>query len=304
MRRRAIVGKILADAATPKLLAGYLVPFLSITVFFGFLLTSGVIGDTPGELTLAEQEAVLEAAFMLMAFFWAGGTAVIAATAVVTANTIARELETGTLEIVLSKPVRRRTVLLGVYGAVVAFATLLATASLLLGASYLYWEGGVSAAALEAGVFRRLPGTIAYAAVSAAAVAALGVAIAVVTANRLQTALGTLVVPTLYFAFMPVRIFAGETYEDASLYLVDLNYHFGNLFVWLTEAVGGQLDAQTQSTLAPWTGVYEEPADGDNLPETLDTVGFVPTEVSVVVLIGGGAALLIGAVYWFRRSDL
>jgi ABC-type transport system involved in multi-copper enzyme maturation permease subunit len=303
VRLHKVCGKTLADAASPKLLAAYFLPFLTITGFLAFAMAENNFSE--GAVPLATQEAELFAGFVMLAFVMAAGIPFLALTALLAATTLGHETERGTLQILLSKPVPRWEVFVGTFVAVVAYSVLVSLVSLLLSALLLFEFGDVSSAAIPEGVVAALPGHVAFAAFGASVVTAIGFALAVFTRNRLQTAVGALAVSALYFAFLPVRLFAGTRYEDYLLYLVDVNYHFGNALVFLHEAVGGQLPVEAQVELVVWAGVYEMPTDEpEALPASLDTVGLVPPEVSVALLAFVAVAALAVGVYRFEQMDL
>lgn len=303
MELPTIYGKTFADLSKPKLIAGYLVPFLSVAWFFGLALSENDLEDAGA--TVAEQEAALFSAFMPVAFFWAVGIPVLVVAAILSANTLGKEAERGSLRMLLSKPVSRWKFLIGTFGAIVTYTGLVALANVLLAAAVVVRMSGVSAAAVEHAVFDPLVGHLVYALFGACVVASVGICLAVFTKNRLQTALGALVVPALYFAFFPIRILSGAVYDDYALYLLDVNYHFGNAFVYIHETVGGEFDVETQVALAVWTGVYELPeGDAEQLPESLDPVGNVSMEGSVALLALLAVGCLVAALYRFHRMDV
>jgi ABC-2 type transport system permease protein len=303
MQLPTLFRKTFGDLSNPKLLAGYLVPFLTVAWFFGLILADSEFSG--GTAPLAQQQGKLFAHFLWLSFFWGAGIPVLAITAVLGANTIAKEAQLGTLRILLSKPVSRWKVLLGSYAAVVAYAGLTALASLLLVGSVVVAMAGVSPEAVGGGIFGTLLGSVLFGTFAAAVVAAVGFALAVYTRNRLQTALGALVVPAFYFAFFPIRLLAESRYEDYGLYLLDVSYHFGNAFVYIQEAVGTDIGLRAQMELAIWTGVYEFPEEEpEGFPESLDVVGHVPQEVSVLLLAGIGVVALVVALYRFQQIDV
>lgn len=302
MRFLTIYWKTLADLSNPKLLAGYFVPFLTLAAFLALGLTND---ELSGSVSIAQQETELFGSFMVMSFILAAGIPFLALAAVISANTLAKEAEQGTLRILLSKPTRRWEVLLGTFGAVVTYSGLVALASLLLSAILLVEMGDISTTAISAGIFAPMPGSITFAVFGTSVVTAVGLALAVFTQNQLRSALGALVVPILYFAFLPIRIFSGEMYEDYFLYLLDVNYHFGNVFVLIHETIGEGFGVETQEKIALWTGVYELP-EGEPYQhlESLETVGLVPMEVSVLLLLLLAITPIAGAVYRFQQMDV
>lgn len=304
MRFHLILRKTFGDLASPLVLVGYFLVYGGVLFFLALGFSSNDL-ESVASAPLVQQEAEFYRAFLGIAVLWAGSIPIFLLGAVASANTLAKEAEKGTLQILLSKPVRRWEVLLGTFGAVVAYVVLVGVASLLLAGLFLYEFSGTSAAALEEGLFGALPGTVAFVVLVAVFVSAIGAALAVTTGNRLKTGLGALVVPALYFAFFPIRAIGGATYEDYSLYLIDVNYHFGNAFVVLNEALGGSFDVETKATLAALTGVYDaEQAEAEQLPESIDLVGHVPPEGSLALLVGLSVLLYGAAIYRFERMDV
>lgn len=306
MRFHLILRKTVADLARPLVLFGYFLVFGSVLFFLALGFANNDL-ENVADMPLAQQEAEFYRAFLGMSLLWAGSIPLMLLGAVASATSIAKEAEQGTLGILLSKPVRRWEVLLGTFGAVVGFVLFVGITSLLLAGLALYEFSETSAAALGEGLFGALPGLLAFVLLLAIAVGSLGVALAVRTRNRLQTGLGTLLVPALYFAFFPIRALAGASYEDYYLYLIDVNYHFGNGFVVLVEALNGEFDVETQATLTPLTGVYDAEqaeAEPENLPESLDLAGHVDPVVSLLAIVLISAGLLAYATYRFQRMDV
>lgn len=307
MRRALTVfGKTIADLSSPKLLAGYFVPFLSVGWFLALVFADNEISDATAPL--AQQGTELFASFAVISYFWAAGIPVLALAAVLPANTIAREAERGTLRILLSKPVSRWEVFLGTFAAVVGYAVLVALASLLVSAVLLVVMADVGPAAISAGIFAAMAGNLAFALLGASVVGAVGLSLAAFTRSRLRTALGALVVPALYFAFLPIRIFSGDVYEDYHLYLLDVNYHFGNAFVFVHEAVGDEFGVKAQTMISIWSGVYEMPESGANaeqpLTASLEPVGHVSMEASFLLLALVAVGAFAAGLYRFQRMDV
>jgi ABC-type transport system involved in multi-copper enzyme maturation permease subunit len=307
MRRAlTVLGKTFADLSSPKLLAGYFVPFLTVAWFLGLVFADAEISG--GTAPLAQQETELFASFAVISYFWAAGIPVLALGAVLCANAIAKEAERGTLRILLSKPVSRWEVFLGTFAAVVAYSVLVSLTSLLLSAVLLVVMSDVDPAVIPEGVFAAMPGNLAFALLGSSVVTAVGLSLAVFTRRRLRTALGALVLPALYFAFLPIRIFSGDTYEDYHLYLLDVNYHFGNAFVFVHEAVGDEFGVKAQTMISIWSGVYEMPESGANaeqpLTASLDPVGHVSMEASFLLLALLAVGTVAAGLYRFERMDV
>ena len=300
MRILSIYRKTLGDLANPKLLVGYFIPLLTLSFFFVLALANNEI--TEGA-PLFQQQTELLASFVGVSYLLAVGIPLQGLCAVFCALTTASEAEKGTLRILLSKPVRRWELYLGTFLAIVSYAVLVGLASLFVLGSMLYLMADVGAAAIGVGIFSSIPGALAFGAFGAVVVTSVGLAVAVTTKDRLRTALGGLVIPALFFVFIPARAFANDIYEDYALYLVDVNYHFGHAFVFLYETIGIGLSPRSQQLLMI-SGVYERPTSRGHLPESVPTTGHLPMELSVALLAGIAVVALAVGVVRFRRIDV
>jgi ABC-2 type transport system permease protein len=299
----AIYRKTLGDLSEPKSLVTYLVTF-TVVLFF---LSIGFTNDMPAEvatLPLTEQGVELLAVYASLSYFWGVGLGLLTAGSLFVALTLATEAERGTLDLVLSKPVQRWRVLLAVLLANVTFLFAVGVTGLLLSAVALYEMGGFSAAALGRGVFDVLPAMLLYTLAICVLIVAVGMASSVVTRNRLQTAALTAVIPVLFFAMFVTRAFPGSIYEDYSLYLIDVSYHLGNVYVLLLNTISGPLPADVQVRVGFWTGVYELPAEQESLPESLELIGYVDPGVSLVLYLSVVVGLLALAGVRFQRLDI
>lgn len=117
-------------------------------------------------------------------------------------------------------------------------------------------------------------------------VAAVGLAVAMATGSRLQTAIGTSLVPVLFFGFVFVRLVQpGDPYESLYLYVIDVNYHLGNVYLATTGALGATFNPSTQRSFTA-------------------LVGYVPPVASVGLVGGLTVGLLAAALYRFGRIDV
>lgn len=303
-----VMRKTLADLATPKALLLFLVPYAGLTAFISMAITNDVAADL-AMAPLRVQEVALTDAFSGVAFVWAAGIPMMALVGVQAARAVASEAERGTLGILLSKPIRRREILLGKVAAIVLFSAVAMLAGLAIAAVAVYYFAGASAAAIGGGIFSVFPGHFAYAIYVALVLGAVGTFFAVLTRRRMWTALASLVVPALFFAFVFVRSVAGPLYEQYMLYVVDVSYHFGNAFVFVHGLTGTAFSPTTQVSLDTYTGVYDTAGTGmdplvGGMSSSVPLAGYVPPAVSFVVLLGLSLGLLAAALYRFDRADI
>ncbi|WP_336002266.1 ABC transporter permease [Halorientalis halophila] len=299
----AVFRKTIGDLSNPKLLLAYLLAFSTVLWFLALGFT-GEMPDAINTLSLGEQEVELLSVYTSLAWFWGVGIALLAAGTLFVALTLATEAERGTLDLLLSKPVRRWEVLIATFVANVAYLFAIGVASLLLVAVAVFRMGGFSAAAIHGGVFAVLPGTALYALLVCALVSAAGIAAGVFTRKRLQTAALTAIFPALFFALFVARVFPGDIYEDYSLYAIDLGYHLGNVYTLLLDATGEPMPVEVQAQLGFWTGVYEVPEEQGSLEGSLELVGHVDPSVSLALCLFLTFGLLGVALVQFQRMDI
>jgi ABC-2 type transport system permease protein len=295
--------KMVGDLSNPKLLAAYFIGFFPVLFILSLAIT-GTAFENVAEMTITEQEERLYASYVAMAYLWGIGIPLLVYGGILNALTLAKEAENGTLGLLLSKPIKRREVLLASFAAVVVVMALVATANLLLVGLFLYVHSGVSGAAIEAGIFAALPAAVVTGVLFALFITAFGTLLAVLTRDRLRTAVGVLAIPALFLAFMIFRLFASDIYSDYGMYIVDINHHFGSAYVYLLETLGTPLDLQAEQQLSIWTGAYEyKGGTAEELPESFELLGFDPA-ISAGLLVVGAILLLGVASYRFERLDL
>jgi ABC-2 type transport system permease protein len=305
VRVPVIVKKTIADLLQPRWLGAYLVGYVSVAWFWAVALGNNEITDNVAELPLAEQELQLLSSYVTVSWIWVAGLPILVIGAVFAANSLAREAETGTLQMLLSRPIRRREVLVGVFIGNVVSLLLVGIASMLLIAVLLYQQAGTAAAALNGGVFAILPENILLSCFVSVLVAAVGVAFSVLTENRLQTVLGGLSLSVSFFTLWLVRLINRSLYEEYYLYVLDVSYHLGNVYALLHANVGEELPTQTKLVFGTLSGIYDlEGIESSGPPESIELVGYVDPVVSLVGLLTIAIGSLALAIYRFERLDI
>jgi ABC-2 type transport system permease protein len=305
MRVTVIVKKTVGDLLEPKWIGAYLVGYAAVAWFFALALTNNEIAENVSELPLAQQEAQLLASYVTVSWIWGVGIPILVLGAVFGANSLAKEAETGTLRMLLSKPIRRWEVLVGVFVGNVLSLFLVGVASMLLLAVALYQQSGTAAAALNGGVFAILPENVLLLGFVSVLVSALGVAVSVVTQSRLQTVLGGLSLSVSFFTLWLVRLINRPLYEEYRLYLLDMSYHLGNVYALVHATVGESLSTEVKLVFGNLSGLYDlEGAGSNGPPESVELVGYVDPIVSLAGLSVLAVGLLAVAIYRFEQLDI
>ena len=299
--------KTARDGARPKLLVVFLIPYLAVGTLILMLLTAGQ--DPLADLPVIAQEQALLDDYSQLAFAWLV-TFPMVFIAVLAARSVAGEHERGTLRVLLSKPVRRTEVLVGQFLAITAVGWMVMVAGLLVGAVVLVQLTEPSGSAIQGGIFVLIPGTVVYALVVAAVTAAVGTLVGVVTRSRLQTAVLTSLLPVVFFAFVLARqLLPADLYKQYYLYVLDVNYHLGILFVLVHDLVGFGLDPSTAEAIETVSGAFDtagmwEDPLLDGFVGSMPLAGHVPPVVSVLGVVVVGIAALAVATRRFERMDV
>jgi ABC-2 type transport system permease protein len=305
MRIAVIVKKTVGDLLEPKWIGAYLIGYAAVAWFLALALGNNEFAENVSELPLAEQELQLLASYVTVSWIWGVGIPILVIGAVFGANSLAKEAETGTLRMLLSKPIRRWEVLVGVFIGNVVSLLFVGIASMLLMAVALYQQSGTAAAALNGGVFAILPENILLLGFVSVTVSALGVAVSVITQSRLQTVLGGLSLSVSFFTLWLVRLINRSFYEAYYLYLLDMSYHLGNVYALIHANVGQELSTETRLVFGTLSGLYDlEGAGANGPPESVELVGYVDPIVSLVALSLLAVGLLAVAIYRFERLDI
>lgn len=300
--------KTVRDCSNPKIVLAFLIPYLGIGTLLALGFASGAPDDL-GSAPISTQEQVLLELFSQYSFVWLLAFPMLLV-GLLAGQTIALEAQKGTFRLLLSKPINRWEPLLGKFLGIVFYGLLAMVAGLFFGAALLVHFSGASSAAIAGSILPLSVGGLVYGLVITVFIAAIGTSLAVLTGSRLKTALGTAIVPILFFAFIFVRLLPfDDIYDDFRLWAVDVNYHFGNLYVFIQELVGQEFNPAMAEAFALPSGVFDvttawmDPMMG-GIVGSVPLVEHVPPvgSFSVVLLLSVG--LIAAAIYRFERMDV
>lgn len=311
MRIQTVIKKAIEDFTSPT----FLLPFLSAIFLVALLLTFGFSNGLPSGLSslpLAIQERKLTSAFARLSFLWYAGIPIMILIAIISANQIANEEESGSLRILLSKPVRRWEVLLGKFLSIMLFSFIMVLTGLFFGSVIFFHISGASASALGGSIISLMPTNIIYALFLSFFISSIATGISVFTGNRLKTAMAVVTICVLlFFGFIIIRMGAESmgVYQDYGLYSADINYNLGNSYIFIHNSLGGEFTPTTQSSLDSIMGTFDTSgADVDPLiggmPTSLPEKGYVPPAISFVAISLISAGTLLATTLHFERKDI
>ena len=205
----------------------------------------------------------------LVVFFLINGVVLMSITAAVASGLIAGEVHEGTFRILIVKPISRRAILLGKVLGMICGTVL----HMLLGlAMMVVFEitSGTFDRNIIAGLLSYLPGYLLYGIIVILFISSLAVLLSCVMKKRMFALLPMLVVLVMILMLpivfrLTISLTGTISYEGKRLYLVDMNYHFAQIFSWCLKPFGGITGTSSQlETMSMLTNLYSYlPIDRD-----------------------------------------
>ncbi len=266
-----------------------------------------------GSMSLDMQTSFLAGYFVLLTYLWTTGFflsyLLVGSSGL---GMISSEEDRGTLLILLSKPISRTQLLLGKYLALVA-VTLVYEFSILFGSITVLSLMLDLDQQIVSELIRMVPAVMVYAALLALLFAALSVLLsAAIRSGAVRGAVFTALLLYVFAAGPVMRLAWPDIYTDYRFYYADTGYNMGNAY--LTLLGGAESDLMTpqgQAWFGITTGTFSggpgvllstfmgSPADVDPelraAPPYLERAEYIPWYISMMLLLGIGAAVLYGA---------
>lgn len=266
-----------------------------------------------GSMSLDMQTSFLAGYFVLLTYIWTTGLflsyLLVGSSGL---GMISSEEDRGTLLIILSKPISRTQLLLGKYLALIA-TTVVYQLSILFGSIVVLSFMLKLDEQVVSELVRMVPAVMVYTLLLASLFAALSVLLSAVV--RSSAVRGAIFVGLLLYVFAagPVmRLAWSDTYTEYRFYYADTGYNMGNTY--LTLLGGAESDLMTpqgQAWFGIMTGTFSggpgvllstfmgSPADVDPdlraAPPYLERAEYIPSYVSMLLILGIGAAALFAA---------
>ena len=242
--------------------------FIIMIIFMLFLPLIYSIGGGAqfGLISPYHAATVISIALVFPMFFWSLGLAYTIFIGVSGAPLIADEVKSGTMLLLISKPISRIKIFLGKYIGVFLYGMLLSFISIFV----IGWIGVLMQSGNIDHFVSLIPFLTAlylYSLFILFLFTSITMALSSIFKKSRNASLGILLIVIFsYLAFLIIRQIAGENYALFQLYHFDLGYHLGNVFIFFIE----NLDAIPPSTswqlvFGTLTGVYStsSPIDPD-----------------------------------------
>ncbi|KKN15449.1 hypothetical protein LCGC14_0985890 [marine sediment metagenome] len=239
-RTTIVIKKSFQDVYSFKKFIAMIVIMLLIP-FFYFMGGSAV---NFGLISPFHAATVISMSLVFPLFFWSLGLAFTIFIGTSGAPLIAEEIKSGTMVILISKPISRIKIFLGKYIGVYLYGMLLSFISIFV----IGWIGVLMQSRNIEHFISLIPFLTAlylYSLLILFLFTSITMALSSIFKKSRNASLGILLIVIFsYLAFLFIRLIAGESYVTFQLYHFDLGYHLGNIFILFIES----LDAIPPST--------------------------------------------------------
>jgi len=312
MRFHIIMKKALLDMMNPKRTILYLGIILLIPFIFTIIAENETIFDF-ASMSLPMQMQMITSIFIITSFIWIAGIPMVVFASANCGSFISREDETGTLLILVSKPIRRWEIMLGKFLAFMIVVTLLELTSILASLLLLYYRLPLDPMSLTT-MLNIVPQIFFYSLFVAFVFASISAGLSAFFKNRTKILITLIaMVILIYFGFMVIRNWteASGIYEYYGFNMIDVNYHLGNAYVTFLQSSGYRIIPPFQGILGTFTGTHESmdpikvfDQDIGAMPPEVPAKNYVSPAVSISLWLALAFSILSAGIIWFQRKEI
>lgn len=249
-----VMNKTISELMSLRRLAAALFIGLAPAILFGFVWREIF---SSGTMSLEMQIRSMVGYFMLISFVWTVGAFIAYVIIVSGTDSISKEEESGTLLLMVSKPISRFQFILGKFLGLLV-TTLLLEILILFGSVFIFWltlglDPETVGALLSVAFWIFL-----YSIIVVILFDALAIAMSTLLKSQvLKITLSILLVGFIFTFGLILRSQWPSTYEKYHLGYIDPGYHLGNIYVSAVEQVeSGRITPQTQAYMGLINGTY------------------------------------------------
>jgi ABC-type transport system involved in multi-copper enzyme maturation permease subunit len=253
--------------------------------------------------------AAISITIIFLLFFWTLGIAYTCIIGSIGASLISEEIHSGTMLILVSKPIQRIKIFLGkflglfLYGAILSFIAIFSIGWI----AVLRYSGNLHH---FYGLIPFLFATYVYSLILLLIFCSITLALSSIVKKPRNA--GLLVIFLVIFSFlgmMILKMFLADNYETYYLFTIDLGYHLANIYIGILEVFSAIPPvAEWQNWFAMFMGVYEvtSPTDPD---QDINPGGMIRTDyvypwVSLLIWIGITVFLLIYGLISLKKREI
>jgi ABC-type transport system involved in multi-copper enzyme maturation permease subunit len=315
-----IMNKTVNELMSFKRLITMLVIGLAPAILFG----AGIWRESfrSGALSLEMQIWTMVGYFLLISFVWIVGAFIAYVIFIGGLDSISKEEESGTLLLIVSKPISRFQFILGKFLGLLV-TTLLFEIIILLGSLFIFWL----TLRLDPDTVSALLGIIfwifLYSIIVVIFFDALTIAMSTLFKNQVLKITLSIVLVGFIFTFgLLLRAQWPSTYEKYHLSYIDPGYHLGNIYVSAVEqAESGRMTPQIQAYMGIINGTYSTGTEGTLLvmftgasrsfdpdigamPPSLERTNYINPIFSMLICLVISAAALGAAKIAIERKEV
>ena len=260
-------------------------------------------------ISIQHASAAIAIQIIFPLWFWTLGIALICIVGTSGASLISEEVHSGSMLILVSKPITRIKIFLGKYIGLFLYGAILSFLAVFI----LGWIAVLRYSANIQHFFGLIPFLIAsyiYSLVILLIFCSITLALSSIVHRPRNAALGVLLLVIFSFiGMMVLKTFIADYYEDFYIYTFDLGYHLGNIYVGFMEIFNAIPPvAEWQQWFGIMTGVYDvtSPTDPDQdiNPGGMTRNDYVYPWVSLLVWIGIAVFLLIYGLISLKKREI
>ena len=249
-----VMNKTISELMSLRRLGASLFIGLAPAILFGFVWRENL---PVGTMSLEMQMRSMVGYFMLISFVWIVGAFIAYVIITSGIDSVSKEEESGTLLLMVSKPISRFQFILGKFLGLL-LTTLLLEIVILFGSIFIFWltlglDPETVGALLSVAFWIFL-----YSIIVAILFDALAIAMSTLFKGQmLKITLSILLVMLIFVFGLVLRSIWPNTYEKYHLGYIDPGYHLGNIYVSAVEQVeSGRITPQTQAYMGLINGTY------------------------------------------------
>ena len=261
-----------------------------------------------GTISSRHAATVISIAIVFPSFLWSLGLAYTVIIGISGSPLIADEVRSGTMLILVSKPISRIKIFIGKYLAVFFFGMIISFTSIFS----IGWIGVLANSGNIDHFISLLPFLTAlylYSLFILFLFTSITMALSSIFKKSRTTSILIMFLAILsYLAFMIIRTLTGPFYAAFQLYHFDLGYHLGNVFVLFIETLNAiPPSASWQNFFGTMTGVYDifstiDPDQGINLGGLEKTNYYLPIFSLLIWILIAGLLLFFGIMSLKKRE--
>jgi ABC-type transport system involved in multi-copper enzyme maturation permease subunit len=304
-KTNVVIKKTYRDISSMK--KGLIVISIMLIVPFLFLLIPSVIDF--GLVSPHHAATVISFSLVFSVFFWTLGIVFTIVIGTSGAPLIAEEIKTGTMLILISKPITRTKIFLGKYLAVFLLGMVLSFIAIFsMGWITVLINSGNIDHFISLIPF--LTALYLYSLFITFLFTSITMALSSIFKKSKNVSVVIILIIILTFVgFQFIRTLVGDFYETLQLYHFDLGYHLGNVFIFFMEALNAIPPSRSwQSMFGMLTGVYKFASTIDP-DQNIDLGGLEKTNYylpifSLLIWIIIAVLLLVLGIYKLKKREI